>query len=184
MKVKVANASSKKTRKLIRDAFTELIKEKKTLNKITVTELVERANITRGSFYTHFDNIYEVALEFQNEALETCFMNMKELASPEDVNKYFDYVFAYLKDNEDTYEKLLSSDEPYLFINRLNKKIYTHVQSIIKHNDKNTELNIIFFVDGALHLILRYFKKETDLSLDEINLYIQNMFKKMFFAMQ
>ena len=60
MKVQGLNSSSKKTRNLIKKTFAELINEKKELNKITVTELVKRAEITRSTFYTHYDDIYEV----------------------------------------------------------------------------------------------------------------------------
>lgn len=48
----------KKTRNLIKKKFAELMNEKKELNKITVTELVKRAGITRSTFYTHYDDIY------------------------------------------------------------------------------------------------------------------------------
>lgn len=181
MKVKVANASSKKTRELIKETFAELIKEKKSLEKITVTELVKKADITRGAFYTHFDNIYEVADEFQNEALETCFKNMEKINSIKDIDKLFNNIFAYLKENQENYEKLLSSDEPLIFMNRLNKIICHHVyETLTDKIEKNIKISISFFVDGTLNLILRYFKKEIDLSLDEINEYIKDMFKKMF----
>ena len=46
MKAKNLNASSVKTRNLIRNTFAELLYEKKNINKITVTELVQRADIT------------------------------------------------------------------------------------------------------------------------------------------
>ena len=70
MKVKNLNASSKKTKNLIKETFAILMNEKKELNNITVTELVNKANITRSTFYTHYDNIYDVAKDFQNETLE------------------------------------------------------------------------------------------------------------------
>lgn len=53
MKAKNLNASSVKTRNLIRDTFAELLYEKKNINKITVTELVQRADINRSTFYSH-----------------------------------------------------------------------------------------------------------------------------------
>ena len=66
MKVQCLNSSSIKTRNLIKKTFAELINEKKQLNKITVTELVKRAQLTRSTFYTHYDNIYEVAKDANN----------------------------------------------------------------------------------------------------------------------
>ena len=54
MKVKNLNKSSYKTRKLIKNTFAELLKEKKELNKITVSELSKRADINRSTFYDIF----------------------------------------------------------------------------------------------------------------------------------
>ena len=61
MKAKNLNASSVKTRNLIRDTFAELLYEKKNINKITVTELVQRADINRSTFYSHYDDVRHVA---------------------------------------------------------------------------------------------------------------------------
>jgi hypothetical protein len=52
MKAKNLNASSVKTRNLIRDTFAELLYEKKNINKITVTELVQRADITEHFLFS------------------------------------------------------------------------------------------------------------------------------------
>ena len=79
MKVKNLNSSSRKTKKAIKEAFAELMHEKCELSNITVKELVARADITRSSFYTHYDNIYEVAGDIQNETMEMLQKNIEDL---------------------------------------------------------------------------------------------------------
>ena len=76
MKVKGVNSSSLKTKEKIRHAFAELLSEKKSLNKLTVTDLVTKADITRSAFYTHYDNLYEIAKELQEESLAIFVENM------------------------------------------------------------------------------------------------------------
>lgn len=61
--------NAERTKKWIRRAFIELISEKKTINKITVNELAERADITKTTFCYHYDDIYAVAEEFENELI-------------------------------------------------------------------------------------------------------------------
>ena len=51
--------SSLRSKKLITDALGELLDEK-TLDKITVTDIVKKANINRGTFYAHYDNVNDV----------------------------------------------------------------------------------------------------------------------------
>ena len=48
--------SAVRSRKLINDALADLLTEKP-LDKITVTDVVNRADINRGTFYAHYRDI-------------------------------------------------------------------------------------------------------------------------------
>ena len=85
MKVQVINASSRKTKSRIKEAFAELINEKKELSKITVTELVKKADITRSTFYTYYDDIYDLADDYQLETIELLISDDNILYSKEDI---------------------------------------------------------------------------------------------------
>lgn len=71
MKAKNLNNSSLKTKEAIRTAFAEMVKEKQELNKITVTELVRRANINRSTFYLHYNDIYDIAAELEHSLMSS-----------------------------------------------------------------------------------------------------------------
>lgn len=73
MKAQNLNNSSRKTRRLIKKIFAEMLSEKKELGKISVSELCKRADISRGSFYSHYDDIYGVAEDYENEMIDTFF---------------------------------------------------------------------------------------------------------------
>lgn len=51
--------SAARSRKLINDALADLLTEKP-LDKITVTDVVKRADINRGTFYAHYRDIPDV----------------------------------------------------------------------------------------------------------------------------
>ena len=51
--------SAIRSRKLINKALADLLQEKP-LDKITVTDVVNRANINRGTFYAHYADIPDV----------------------------------------------------------------------------------------------------------------------------
>ena len=181
MKVKIKNASSRKTREKIKRAFAELMKEKKELNKITVTDLVKIVDITRGSFYTHYDNIYEVALDIQKETLDILYSNIDQLKNIDNIDCYFDEICNYLKDNESIYTMILSSNEPLIFANNLNKIIDKILYDTLRNqNINNLELNISLFVDGWINLVIKHFRKEINYSLDNINNYIKETFIILF----
>ena len=51
--------SAIRSKKLINDALADLLQEK-SLDKITVTDVVNRADINRGTFYAHYKDIPDV----------------------------------------------------------------------------------------------------------------------------
>ena len=62
------NAVRSKT--LIKYAFTQLLAEKE-LGKITVTDVVEKAGISRGTFYAHYFDIYDLYSSLQTSIIES-----------------------------------------------------------------------------------------------------------------
>ena len=182
MKVGCLNSSSIKTRNLIKKTFAELFNEKKQLDKITVTELVKRADITRSTFYTHYDNIYEVAHDYELQTIELLCSEDLKLHSKEDIENYFSNIIECLKENEQTYKLLLSANESLLFLEKLknnaSQKVYDALKNI--YSDKYLKLNISFFMNGLLVEILEYFRNESDFSLDDLLFNMNRWFEKLF----
>lgn len=183
MKVQGLNSSSKKTRNLIKKTFAELMNEKKELNKITVTELVKRADITRSTFYTHYDDIYDVVNDYQLETIELLVSDEKVLNSIYDIYNYFDEIFECLKKNDKIYKMLLVSNGSLIFLEELKKlageKIYYALKNIIK-DVKYLELDVSFYMSGVISELVKYFRSQSDYSLDEIHVNSKKWFEKIF----
>lgn len=58
----------KKTLQLLRNAFLQL-RAKKPLEKITVKELAELAEISKATFYLHYRDIYDISDQLQQETI-------------------------------------------------------------------------------------------------------------------
>ena len=56
------------TKMLIRKEFTELLK-KKPIQEITVREICERTGINRSTFYNHYQDVYDLLEQIENEML-------------------------------------------------------------------------------------------------------------------
>ncbi len=182
MKVKCLNSSSIKTRNLIKKTFAELINEKKKLNKITVKELVDRANITRSTFYTHYENIYEVAKDYQMQTIDLLCNEHLKLQSKEDIEDYFVNIINCLKKNEETYKLLFSTDDTLLFLNKLKKIASEKIYNALKNecHYKYLELDVSFFMTGITMEFIQYFRNDYPYSLDELLINIKKWFKKIF----
>ncbi|MBR1801609.1 TetR/AcrR family transcriptional regulator [Candidatus Saccharibacteria bacterium] len=176
-------SSKKRTHEKIKQAFAELLAEKKALNNITVAELAERAEVTRGTFYAHYDNIFEVAEELENEFIETLDASAEKMTSVEDFPIYLHQIFVFLGEHEELYRQLLSSDAPILYLSKLSRQIDKVIHESLREHavDKPMlDLDIAFFTDGATFMILKYFRGEITLSLDEIEWYLKQRIVEMF----
>ena len=183
MKVKKINKSSIQTAENIKSAFAELLSEKNSINNITVVDIVKKAGIARSSFYTHYDSINDVIREIQDDTLEVLTKNTENIKNLEDVDQYLDEVMNYLKENEDFYSLLLQSNEPLYYVlgihKIITKKLY---ETLLPYRRKNLELNVDFFTSGATEIVMKYFRKEINTTLEEINIYMKEQFKKIFFS--
>ena len=92
MKVKNLNASSKRTREAIKNEFIQLLCEKKNIDAITVTELTKRIGITRSTFYTHYESIYEIVNEIENDITELILSGEQSNVTIEDIDNYIDKI--------------------------------------------------------------------------------------------
>lgn len=60
---------TKKTQRAIREAFLTL-RARKPLERITVKELAELAEISKATFYLHYQDVYDLSDHLQQEAIE------------------------------------------------------------------------------------------------------------------
>ena len=66
MKENNVDSRVRRTKRLLRQGLTELLKEK-SIKKITVRELSERVDINRGTFYLHYKDIYDLVDQIEQE---------------------------------------------------------------------------------------------------------------------
>ena len=62
---------------MIREVYTQLLKEKD-LSKITVTDIVTRADLNRATFYAHYPDVRGVTEEIEDEIIEKMIDVLKE----------------------------------------------------------------------------------------------------------
>ncbi|WP_425524836.1 TetR/AcrR family transcriptional regulator [Bacillus atrophaeus] len=58
-----------KTKSAIKHAFLKLLHEKE-INKITVSDLSKKADISRGTFYLHYKDVFDLYEQIEDEIFE------------------------------------------------------------------------------------------------------------------
>lgn len=178
MKAQNLNKSSKKTRRLIKNVFAEMLSEKKELGKISVSELCKRADISRGSFYSHYDDIYGVAEDYENEMIDTFFDNARLLES-QDIMHFIDSIFQFIRENNENYRLLCKSNE-FLFAAKKLAAIGSGKLLELSHNDCRIqdrtyiELDLQIFLEGLLCEYVKYCRGYSATTLDDLYEYTKH----------
>ena len=174
--------SAKRSRTLIRQAYTELLKEKD-LNKITVTDIVKKADINRGTFYAHYPDVRGVTEEIENEFIEEMFNILAEF-------KYDNFfqnpmpmllrISRFLEKDEDFYKVLIRSNNSEIFLEKLKKIFSDYMLSDTDIpddliNTKTVKLRISYFAGGIVNVYKQWFLGKLDCNLNDIALEVSKL---------
>lgn len=178
MKSKDLNNSSRKTKKLIKKIFAKMLAEKKELALISVSELCSRAEISRGAFYSHYNDIYGVAEDYENELIDFFFDNANFL-SPTNIDQFIDAVFDYLEKNNENYVLLCNSNDFLYTTKRLNsivcdKLIKLCAENPFIKNKNELELEINVFIDGLFCEYVKLCRNYSTFTLDDLEKFTKN----------
>ena len=142
-----------RTKEMIFSAFKELMLNHEEYLKISVTELCEKANISRRTFYSYFDSIDDLLKMLQKEAIES-FLIMTKGADV--FNNPHLVVESFFKMNLENplYEKMLLSSK-YDFIRRSSRMgLLSHPESIITDSLKVMQPFFKEMLLSSYHLLI------------------------------
>ena len=115
--------SSIRSKTLIRNALVSLMQEKP-FEKITITDIVRRADINRGTFYAHFKDSREVLERIRSDALS----EMKDAiySIPSDIvirdpKPLLEKISEFLSEDSTYYRMLLSTSGIQEFLNQIKR---------------------------------------------------------------
>ena len=183
MSVKAEYKSAIRSRKLIRRAFVELVLEKGS-EKITVKSIVERAEVSRGTFYAHYADIYEVIEEIENETMGQMvdlINEYKDIDIMSNPKPFLHKTAQFFKRDIEFYRMLINTDRASTFIAKLKevliKKMLDHKETI-RNEQESAEftLRVHFFVNGLVSLYQDWFTKKIDGTLEELADSVGNFF--------
>ena len=170
-----------RTRKCIKDAFIELRKTKP-IEKVTVKELAALASINKATFYSHYNDIYDLSEQLEEETihsiLETiphidCLVSNPPLAIKE--------LTDALKNNLAITSILFSGSREGLYALKLEKVIKNQIfkQYPEFENDLRWNLILTILIQGGYQAYTSYSSKdeeETQNLICELNNCVRNHF--------
>ena len=174
--------SAIRSRRLIRQAYTALLREKD-LSKITVTDIVKRADINRATFYAHYPDVRGVTEEIENEIIAKMLDMLKEFEFKDFFRNPAPLLLELsrsLEEDADFYRILIKANGSEIFMEKL-KKCFTDymlndsdIPEDMRHS-KMVSLRVCYFAGGIVNLYKQWFRGDLDCSLNDIAMEVSKL---------
>ncbi len=174
-KIKSTHKNASRSRHLIKQAYGELLNEKDPA-KISVTDIVERASISRGTFYAHYLDVYDLSMAIQNNVLETLDIALSRIGLQDiiaDPTAAVVMGMEFLEKNKAYYSLFVNSSRGDALISRiisfLEDRFYPTIEDLFKDPEQleRVKLFLIYTVGAYKGVILAWFSDKIHMSADD-----------------
>jgi len=176
-----------RTRKLYESALINMLKTKD-INKITVKDLSEAVDLNRGTFYIHYDDIYDLLESIENNIISELEHFAQDLPVG-NISQMFEEGFSkivkaleFIDNNREVFKVLLSERGNILFLTHIkktfSKKIFHNFLDVVSNeNAKYNSIVSSFLISGFIGIIQEWIKDNEGLSVFELSAFILSMLK-------
>ena len=170
-----------KTRKLIYQTLLELMKEK-TFEEIKVSDICSKAMINRSTFYAHYEDKYELLVdflsnlkeEFARELSESCKENLS-------IREYYIRLISLFLDHidskRDVYNSIMVNNRSSIMMDILLSVVNDDILKRFKENDINlkvpTEVISKFYLGGVINIGMEWLSNSNKYTKEEILDYLE-----------
>lgn len=184
-----------KTKKLIKTALSELIQEKG-FDHVSITDLTQRANINRGTFYLHYQDKYDLLEKFENEVLDDINTNAENFIKSikdidflgedfsNEIKPFINKVFTYIKENYIIMKVILDPKSDMRFQNKIKKALNILLTEKGWDNyfdSQNTFVSKNYFISYLVSAHIGVIRQWIDSGMNESAENMAEMISKMFF---
>lgn len=184
-----------KTKKLIKTALSELIQEKG-FDHVSITDLTQRANINRGTFYLHYQDKYDLLEKFENEVLDDINTNAENFIKSikdidflgedfsNEIKPFNNKVFTYIKENYIIMKVILDPKSDMRFQNKIKKALNILLTEKGWDNyfdSQNTFVSKNYFISYLVSAHIGVIRQWIDSGMNESAENMAEMISKMFF---
>lgn len=158
----------KKTKRAFADSFVALSKERQ-LNKITVKEICEKAELSRNAFYFHYKDINDLVDDIENNViaeLESILHDIEKIPFPRTIYATIDGFIDLFEERKDTVIMLLDKSFSTSFTKRISNMFCEFNYKYFKdfHGDGLRVSYEFFYIylSGGFYDVVRYWLDHQD----------------------
>lgn len=177
--------SAVRSRNLIRTAFLALLEEKE-FEKITVTDIVRRADVNRSTFYAHYPDVPGLVEEITEDA----FSHAAELMREVDCRQLFTEPLPFLQrltrplvENQQMYRLLLQTGMAMVHLEKLKKRLIRSTEAYLNLSEQSPDydfflIRIRFSIGGLLDVCVQWLRGDLNCTVDEITVHLANILQR------
>lgn len=159
------------TRRVIREAFLELMGEKNA-DRINVKEICDMAQINRTTFYKHYENIYDLLEKLENEMMDELVAKIREVEL-DDLRSIFKIIFTEVKENRNYYELVILEKGERRFRDSIFNMCLVRNMEVIDEcfpllNETHKKWLYYFVAEGLAGVMSRWMSEGYNESIDEV----------------
>lgn len=176
--------SAIRSRKLINDALADLLQEK-SFDKITVTDIVARADINRGTFYAHYRDVPDVV----DHLIQQTFNAIRDAVVSQTITSenightLLSTIQLILEEDMFFYRKILNSSASVLMQEQL---VAIVIEFMLEHKDsffsgtqEEYQIAIRFCAGGLSNLYRDWFSGKLPVTLSELTLIGEGLIRRI-----
>lgn len=175
-----------KTKNAIRTAFKELV-QTKDMSDISISELTEKAGVTRSTFYMYYDSVGAVRNDIEDVILSHIEKIMSEANLVQSMLNPYPLLYAITNEinKYDEYNRyILSSNNSGELLDKLKNMI---IDAFVSTMQKNVQLKVnvakakyvaAFCTAGICETFKMWFNHQSSLTLEELCAHISQMVTK------
>lgn len=172
-----------KTKKAIYDALILLMKDK-TFEQIKVSDICSKALINRSTFYSHYNDKYELLVDFINQLKTNILMVLeknKNILSPKEYYiELIKILMDHIEKNKDVYYSIIINNKNSIMTDILYEVTILDMKNKFKESDINNlkvpgDIILKFYLGGIVNIILDWLSTSSKYTKDEIISYIDKL---------
>ncbi|MCL2265577.1 MAG: TetR/AcrR family transcriptional regulator [Treponema sp.] len=167
------NRKIRLTKMVLQDSLIELMKTKPILS-ITIKDICELADMSRSTFYAHYNDQYDLLRQIEKETL-AYFENMLNMYNDKlnrkDITQMLEEMLTYIANNSNSIQVLLSENGDISF----QKKIFQHFinnKQVTKYfsveQKGNEDYYSVFLIHGAIGLVQHWLKNSASMPVPQL----------------
>lgn len=177
---------TKKTKRELSKSLA-LLAQEKPMNKISVKEVCEKAELSRNAFYTHYPDINGLIEDIENRTLDgirEILAEFNEGTFPHNMLKSIQKLLTLLMDSKETTLMLLENSSSFSFMERLKTLLGSFYSSYFKEFniagfEKTYDYFYTFIADGLIGMLRRWLHNPENMSKEMFSYMIYVMIQRL-----